>query len=279
MLRIRTRSPDLHQALKSELEEWFGTFMNRHPSKRSEPENETVSATWFPNNSLQYIDPDAGGYVVESYRYGGSSGFELAFQQFQHSSRAVLAVLSEQPDFSGEAALLTALQIHLCFFHALGLSSREVELMADRLQQFWSQKIKRDLDLFYTDPEHAEKHHGEMHASLQESWEREDRAWITYLGSIWGHLQQEGEFEQAWLNDWYREMVTWGRQWNAALIAGHLQINDRFQFDEGSGFPIERQHCWHILQDYLHPTNNRLGASYNQEWWISFILSRAMNVT
>jgi thiopeptide-type bacteriocin biosynthesis protein len=69
-----------------------------------------------------FPDAEIVAYEPEFERYGGPELMPVAERQFESSSRAVLAAMS-RPDWSYEAALRTAIGMHLTLAEAFGLDA------------------------------------------------------------------------------------------------------------------------------------------------------------
>ncbi len=257
------------------LDDHFQGYFTAHPSERTEPEwlaKLPEDQQWYPNNSIHYIT-----YEPELERYGGTTGILIAEKQFQHSSEAVLAVIEESREWGYERALGVAIQMHLAFAGALGMSLRELKGFFNMVSRGWFARA------YYFDNETTKEEHEqrgeETRDAFAQTFEGQKEALIPFCRTLWNALEEGVEFEQEWLNGWIRGME--GIAAELVRKAGKIDFYEHFLYNKGElseVAPMERRRFWPILESYIHMTNNRLGILNRDEAFLGFLIERTMNL-
>ncbi|HEX7680337.1 MAG TPA: thiopeptide-type bacteriocin biosynthesis protein [Thermoanaerobaculia bacterium] len=235
-LRLRTASAE---ELDARVRSYFADFFARSPSARS-----ISHETWLPNDSVQNI-----AYEPETGRYGGPRRLPIAEEQFEASSRAVLAIVGEG-EWSYERALGAAIQLHLMFAHAFAFDLTAVKQFfgdtADVFLRFENQFVRLDEPAESILPVFA----------LAFGQQQEQLARVH--AAVWSALEEGAEIEQAWATRWLADM---------RAVATRLR-------DTTSAEKTAPEHA--ILRSYIHMTNNRLGIRNRDEAYLAYIMRRSL---
>ncbi len=267
-IRLRLKiTPEILHNIQSDLRAYFQTYFAAHPSDRLESFEQT---DLFPNNSIQFIS-----YEPEIIRYGGLKGISIAEMQFQASSQAVLSRMYKSKTWSYEAALGSAVQLHLTFAHALGMDLLETGCFFDFVFTRW---LGMTLRLTHDSPEQiAKEQYQNIMQVFQDSFFRQQEALLTHHRLLWDALQTEASFDQKWLNTWRQNMIRIKQQLQQVQQANQLQPPAWFQPNPDCLVPLSRQMLWPILESYVHMTNNRLGILNRDEAYLGYLIRKSLN--
>lgn len=224
-LRLRTTVPE---ELDRRVDAHFSEFFTRYPSTRP-----AAGEGWLPNDSVQRID-----YEPETERYGGPERLPLAEEQFEASSRGVLAILREGA-WTYERALGAAIQLHLVLLHAfrfdLGAAARYFASHADA---------------WLSTPESTLR-------SFAAAFERQRDQLTRTHTAVWSALEENVDFEQEWANRWRADMTSLAMRFRGA----------RRNLDAKESA---------ILSSFIHMTNNRLGVRNRDETFLMYLIIRSL---
>jgi thiopeptide-type bacteriocin biosynthesis protein len=131
----------------------------------------------FDNYPLTFVR-----YIPEVTRYGGTTGVEIAEEQFQASSTVVLTLLSINNNWSYNRALGVALQLHLGMVYSFGLDKKNAPQFFEHLVSYGHEK------------------------KYEKSLKDQKTTLIPYLQFLWNALEQKKLFEEVWFNEWLRAM-------------------------------------------------------------------------
>ncbi len=271
-LRFRGDRATLEQALKPALDAFFSDYWKNHPTIREEPEwphPVPEVEPWFPNDTVQYIP-----YEPEVARYGGPAGIGIAEEQFEVSSRAVLAILAESEAWSYDRALGAAIQLHLGFAHALGMDLPETVAFYSLFADSWFISVyEHDPDL---PAETLEQRQEVARQAFAESYAQQKAVLVPYHETLWNALEEEVLFEQEWVNTWVHAMKRIGAALEQAQQQGALAAPPGFQPQPHGPVPEARQQLWSIWISYVHMTNNRLGILNRDEAYLSYLMQQSL---
>ena len=276
-LRFKGDPQQLQQAVQPELAAYFSHYFEEHPSTRVEPESMEAlpeSHRWFPNNSIQYI-----AYEPEVERYGGPAGIGIAERQFEASSRAILSILAESEDWNYDRALGAAIQLHLGFSYALGMSLQEAIYFYTFYSEVWLPAGERWMTLAYRSDgflEDTERPQKTMRQAFEETFVEQRAALIPYHKILWEAFHQGVSFEQDWLNDWIVQMKRVAAALKQAQQQGHLSIPAEFTINPQLAVPEASQRLWSILGSYVHMINNRLGVLNRDEGYLGYLIKESL---
>ena len=204
---------------------YFDQFFNEYPSTRTDEDD-----SFYPNNSIQFID-----YKPEIERYGGDKLLKIAEEGFHHSSEIARQLMTSSDVWNNEMAIGISLQIQIMFAHAVGFSKEET-------QQFFENYYKSWLFVFDEKIRKTDTFQSQFKKSSHQSS-------IDFASSFWLNLEEDVNFEESFLTDWYLKNQT---------LAKQLQLNNNQDYS--------------IYESLLHMTNNRLGISNYDEVLLAFIL-------
>ncbi len=247
-------------AVENHLTTWFEDYVEAHPSERSfsEPEN---GPPLLPNNSLVFTP-----YEPETERYGGPVGLPISEKQFEASSRAVLSILADAEDWDYDRALGSAIQLHLGFAHAVGMSLEELRAFFLVIQQSFHQSI---LNGFEQNSETS------LIETFEAMFEQQRDALVPFCRSLWDGLGAGAEFDQSWFNAWFEDMSSLAGELGEQDRAGRLDFNWQWPNHPSSeSISQERKSLWRLYTSYVHMTNNRLGILNQDEVYLAFLLAR-----
>jgi thiopeptide-type bacteriocin biosynthesis protein len=210
-IRLRLLTVD-EAALRVEIEKYFATF--------------------FQNNTIQYI-----AYAPEIERYGGVNNIAIAEQHFYLSSQTVKCLMSFSENWEDNFATGLSLQLQILFVHAVGFSE-------EKKRDFFRDYYQNWLPIFEATMQAKQVFQAQFHKARHQ-------ATIDFANAFWQDLEENLDFEDAFLADWYFQTKT---------IAERFTCNGDDQLLK-------------IYESLLHMTNNRLGISNPDEVLLAFILS------
>jgi len=271
-LRFKGDADVLENQLKPRLLAHFEARFKAHPSERTEPEwlaDAPAEAQWFPNDSVQFIE-----YEPEVERYGGPEGMLLSETQFQASSEAVLALLN--PEFDYERALGSAIQMHLAFAQAFGMSLADLSLFSDMVFRGWllrAYPFKPDADRDY-----HQRMQEETLAAFKQTFASQRDGLIAFFRTLWQALEDGVEFEQEWLNRWVADMRRFGKAFSEARAQDRLELPE-MPYANPDSFPVpfDTRRYWFILESFVHMTNNRLGVLNRDEAFLGYLIRETVH--
>jgi thiopeptide-type bacteriocin biosynthesis protein len=272
-LRFKGNREILETQLKSRLDEYFHNYFLEFPSQREKPEgfeNLPPDLRWFPNDSIQYIT-----YEPELERYGGNTGILIAEEQFDASSRAVMAVIRESDNWDYDRALGAAIQLHLGFAYAMGMNLLETGDFFTSIFQHWFSRA------YGYSPGTAREEINERRditlAAFNDNFQKQKAILIPYRQTLWNAFIKKTEFEQEWLNRWLRQMGTIREKLKTARLQNKLKIPQWSKPDPGLETPEDRRQIWPILESYIHMTNNRLGILNRDEAFLGYLIKESLS--
>ncbi|MEO0778923.1 MAG: lantibiotic dehydratase C-terminal domain-containing protein [Bacteroidota bacterium] len=275
-LRLLGRPDTLREVLYPNLCEHFGSYFERLPSERTEPEYPPQlpdDFKWHPNNSIQFI-----AYQPEWERYGGAVGVAIAEETFFHSSRIVLANIAPRAkNWEYDDALGLAIKLHLCAVHGWGMQRAEARSFFQFFFYNWLPRAFRHPDT--GDHRERETRERDTLAAFAAAFDQQRAVLIDYHEQLWGALLAGSTFEEPLLNDWIEHQRELAQTLRYALQDQRFVRRPlHYQFyNTGDAVlsPLEKQ-CWMQYADYLHLTNNRLGVLNRDEGYLAYLMMRSM---
>jgi len=273
-LRFKGDTAVLENKLKPKLDAYFKKYFRKNPSERVEPEwlkELPLEQVWFPNHSIQYIP-----YEPEIERYGGPEGILIAEKQFQASSEVVLNILAESQNWSYERALGAAIQLHLGFAYALGMTLEEATAFFTRLFESW---FGWGLGLFDYEKNQPvndyEKQKSEFLELFENQFNLQKKMLLPFHQTLWQALESRAGFENQWQNYWLQGMRDINDELLASQRSGQLNYPPGRQISPKIKVPKSRQLLWLILNSYVHMTNNRLGILNRDEAYLGYLIKQS----
>ena len=273
-LRFKGSAGVLENETRSELQDHFARYYQSLPSAREEPSWEDIEEehVWFPNNSVQFID-----YEPETERYGGPVGILIAEKQFELSSRVILEIIKRSDNWSYDRALGAGIQMHLAFAHSLGMDLHEVKTFFRRVFENW---FGWGTGIYGFGEKLSEKEiRDRQDATLKafrEQFALQKSQLIPFHQSFWEALGGDGEFEEAWLNNWTAGMAKIGDELRVEQKSQRLIYPPRARSDKKLKVSGDRQLLWSILFSYVHMTNNRLGIKNRDEAYLGYLIKESL---
>lgn len=273
-LRFKGETGILQNHVRPQLESYFREYFHGQPSVR--PESDDMSKweahqQWFPNDSIQYIE-----YDPEVERYGGPNAILTAEKQFEFSSRAVLAVIADSDSWDYDRALGAAIQLHLGFAFALGMGLAEAVEFFSRIAKHWFASAFNYAPGL--NPEELKKRSEITLNAFANNFANQKEILVSYHETLWNAFIEGMEFEQNWLNEWLRQMMTITNELSEIQTQNKLVIPQWFQPEPDKKTPLNRQYWWPILESYIHMTNNRLGILNRDEAYLGYLIKESLKI-
>jgi len=209
-LRFYGQVDQLESILIPNLTNYFEDYFEFHPSYRNDPsypEGFPESEKWLPNNSIQVIK-----YTPETHRYGGAAGIEIAEQQFDSSSRVVFQkFLEKENGWNYEDAMAIGILLHVSMVHGMRLDKTEAVQFFNMFSQSWMPRVVASKKREFKD-ESLESIRNKISIDFQRSFRAQKDQIVPYINSLWDQLDEDAEFEETYMNDWYKMQTQVGRE-------------------------------------------------------------------
>jgi thiopeptide-type bacteriocin biosynthesis protein len=271
-LRLKGETDLLEVVVKPQCKQFFLYYYERYPSQREDPtwiQDAAAEQRWFPNNSVQFI-----AYEAEVERYGGPEGMLLSEQQFQASSRAVLALLQDSETWSYERALGAAIQLHLIFAAALGMDAYAAAQFYTQVSRHWLNRVY-PAEPHLPDRERTRRQQATLTAYAH-TFAHQRRTLVPYHEVLWNALATGVAFDHPWLNQWQNDMEQLAAALSVAQHRQRLITPWWFQYDQTINITEEKQQLWPIFESYVHMTNNRLGILNRDESYLGYVMQQSL---
>lgn len=277
-LRFKGDSAVLAQQLRPRLSSYFLRFFASHASRRRVPEAAAhlpEAERWFPNDTVQYL-----AYEPEIDRYAGPVGLRLAERQFEASSQAVLSVMDEADSWTYDQALGVAIQLHLGFAHAVGMT-REVAIhFFGFLARLWAALgtgyVLDHLAGNGSDAEGSQQDPDTIWRAFAENFDRQSAVLIPYHAALWDSLEQGRAFDQEWFNTWITQTRRLAAQLRQAQQDDELVFPVYWSVEVEHPAPVAERALWNVLHSYVHMTNNRLGINNYDEAYVGYLIEASL---
>ncbi len=273
-LRFYGKKEALENILRPNLEEYFKNFFRMTPSERDEPSyhpNTPEEEIWLPNNSVQWID-----YQPELERYGGIYGVALTERNFAASSKTVLKCIEEvgSKNWTYEQALGIAIKLHLSFVHAMDMNLSDVAEFFNGILHHWLPlTLQRER---ITQAQLTQQGDVILH-SFEQFFAGQQEALVSYHAAFWEALSENADFEDEFLNEWYKS-CQFTRQEVMLAEAQDLLVERTEKYRISFFAHKEKKDClrWEIYADFFHLTNNRLGILNRDESYLAYLMMRSV---
>lgn len=261
---IRLRIPyfDLEKEMeiKPRLIRYFEAYFKANPSERGgdyDIKNYPDWQTWYPNDSILFKE-----YVPETNRYGGKDAIRIAERQFFYSSRAVLEAL---PDLTSYDQLIgTAIQFHISLFHACGLKPADAPLFFGNIYEDWFFSAFKLNDKTKA----MVKERSEAEMIFKQEFQAQRSVISPFIKAFWELLENPEAIESTWIPSWLKGMKEVAQDLEAAQKNSSWQTS--YTDDKETN-----QNLWHVLESYVHMTNNRLGILNKDEPFIAYFIKES----
>jgi thiopeptide-type bacteriocin biosynthesis protein len=273
-IRLRFKGNDeiLLSKVKPMLEDHFNSWFKKFPSERETPEwtkKLPEKDRWFPNNTIQFIE-----YEPEVERYGGPVAIEIAERQFQLSSDAILSIISQSEAWTYERALGAAIQLHLGFSYALGMSLEEMKRFYTFVFTAWLPRA------YGYNPDAGIEINKTKQKVVLDAFEKtflkQKDMLIPYHQTIWNAFHENVEFEDEWLNIWIFELKKINLELQEIQKKRQMKFHKIFQPNSDLPVNVEKQLFWPIMESYVHMTNNRLGVLNQDEGYLGYLINKSL---
>lgn len=272
-LRFFGDTEKMMEKIKPQIDSYFADYFKKNPSKDIKadwmdqlPEDQK----WYPNNSVQYIE-----YEPETERYGGPDAILVAEKQFQASSNAILAIMSESEEWSYEKAMGSAIQLHLSFAYAVGMNLEEVKYFYDLIFRSWFHRAYYNYERNLSEDEMKRRSDITMKAFEDNFIKQKDFLVATHK-TLWDAFNGEVEFEQDWLNNWIVEMKKIDSALSELQKQGKFIIPRYFDKTVPGGIRENMYEKMTVYESYIHMTNNRIGILNRDEAFLGYLIKKSV---
>jgi thiopeptide-type bacteriocin biosynthesis protein len=271
-IRLRFKGEHLGQKIQQELKDYFSNYLTENPS-REDKEWEAEyrkKENWFPPDSIQFIE-----YEPETKRYGGKLALDISEQQFQASSDACLKIITESEEWNYSRALGAAIQLHLGFAHALGMSLYELSHFCDVIFRGWFPRA------FAWTPEMSKDEYKQKSEEtlklFDEQFQKQKDSLFPYHEMLWQAFEEDAEFEQEWLNTWVLDMKKIREKLEELQQKNKIEYPSHFETEDDISISKEKQQLWSLYESYVHMTNNRLGIFNQDEAYLGYLIKACVS--
>lgn len=274
-LRIKGERQTLNNELRPHLIAYFNNFFQKNPSYRKKPtwlKNTESDQQWLPNNSIHFVN-----YEPEISRYGGESAITSAELQFCSSSKATLSVIEENfGSWDYDSAMGYALQLHLSFAFAVGMTLHETSKYFSAVFEHWLPGAFGFFEKEINEKELENKKRN-THKAFAKKFDDQKSVLIPICKTIWKALHEGQNFEQEWLNTWIKEMKGVGHALNDLQNSGRLISPPSLypHIYNASEYSKKNTDKWKIYDSYTHMTNNRLGILNRDEGYLAYLIKES----
>ncbi len=206
---------------------------------------------WFlpyPNNHIHINDY----FLFDIMETGGLQASSLAEELLSESSSTVLDfVEAMEDDWNIDTAIGLGIQLHVTLFMAF---DKNLENASEFYESFFSNILN-----VTQGGQDQEKFKNELLQGLQSTFsgQKENlRDFICYISST---ILDNEEFEDEWLNDWYKLCCSISKKLNTLQISGEFIAPEDFKLNTSIGASEEEQQKWLVIQYYLRSINSQLG--------------------
>ncbi len=276
-LRLCGEPALLQEVLRPNLIEHFGSYFERLPSPRTEPEYPPRlpdEFKWYPNNSIQFIE-----YQPEWERYGGEAGLELAEETFFQSSQIVLENIAQRVGaWTYDDALGLAIKLHLSMAFGLGMKQEEAQAFFQFYFYNWLPRAFRRSDQ-RDNRRDRESQERETLQAFAESYDQQKEVLVAYHRELWQALEQGVELEEKILEEWMSYHQQLAENLLNSLLEKRFQNRPlHYQFNNTAKtiVPALEKQRWMQYADFLHLTNNRLGVLNRDEGYLAYLIMKSM---
>ncbi len=251
-LRLRAKNKKAGENVRNEVRSFFKEIFETAPSTRY---GSSISENWHPNNSIQFIP-----YKPEVKRYGGTAALAIAEQQFHASSCAIIKAIQQCKDWAYSTALITAVQLHLCFTFAMDMDE-------ETAAGFYKNLYLNNLSLIFPEEENpeiaVEKHNAAIMTSFQNAYNNQEQVLLYIYESTWSALRTNKKTDEKWLDKWVLHSRGIYQKLQELLVSKKIEL------------PFPPSHYLPLLYSrYMHMTNNRLGIKNQDEPFIAYLIFR-----
>lgn len=208
-------------------------------------------------------------YIPEIDRYGGLLGIELAEQHFYHTSKMVITALKSINYQSYETILGMAMQLHVGFIYATGMSIGESTTLYKKVFQEW-------LPLAYGESLDRQKENSNVLSSenFDQVFEKQKKMLLERVEHIWHSLISGQTYEQTWYNEWINETKIVCKSLRKLDLQKKLYSSNTSNEEV---MDISYVNVTYVYNSYIHMLNNRLGVNNRDESYIAYILMRCFD--
>lgn len=272
-LRFFGETETLFKKVKPLLNDFFSEYLKKSPSVDIKPgwvDELPEDQRWYPNNSVQFIE-----YEPEVERYGGPYAIVIAEKQFEASSKAVLAIISESADWSYERAMGSAIQLHLAFAFAVSMTLEEVKYFYDLIYRSWFHRAYYNYEKNVSEEELKKRSEITLKA-FEENFVRQKDFLVATHKTLWNAFKENIEFEQDWLNEWIADVRNIDEELTRLQEQGKFIVPQYYNTPIPSSIRKTMYDKMVVYESYIHMTNNRIGILNRDEAFLGFLIKRSV---
>ena len=274
-LRLKGDAETLTTILQPHVEEHFQNFMDTYPSTRIDPSypiDFPATYKWYPNNSIVF-----SSYIPETERYAGGIGMLLSEEQFYLSSQLVLQLIkTHKDDWTYDDAMGRAIQLHLTFAHAMGLSLEEAIDFFHFFYKNWLNQKEETNQQSHSRFKNSGSEE-ETIATFERAYNFQKEILESHIAQLWHSLENDYADVPEDTKEWHRQNKA--IQLKIQQANANQQLNKRtakYRYAIAAPNPLA-QTLWSLYADFVHLLNNRLGIHNRDESFIAYILVQSLS--
>lgn len=257
-LRLNGNKGHLHEKVQPFLREYLDSFF-RTKLPRQDSIRHASSST---NQSNKYNTYEFNEYIPEINRYGGNEAILVCERQFQLSSFMALEVFSLDKNWSYNIRLAKAIQLHISFVKAAGLSLKGAKIFFKYIYFNWLSKAMPSKN---SDPNSKDI----ILEAFEKAFRSQEDIFLLIVKEVWSSDVNRLKTIPH-LYSWYTE--------NLSLLKELQMIKS---ISNSSDLPevtiIEHQYVRGIYESLIHMTNNRLGILNRDESYLAYVIMKTFS--
>lgn len=265
-LCIKGEASTLDTILKPHLKEHIINYLEVYPSVRIDPDypdHFPENYKWFPNNSIQFFS-----YEPNVNHFGGSVAQSICEEQFYYGSMAVLQIVKDKKyDWTYDDAMVHAIQTHVVFAHAVGLSLSEVIQFFQFSYRKGLKKISQK-GTHSNNPYQQESETLDIERTYERAFEFQRVVMRRILDQLWTDLDSNLEGLTDTMQDWHVH--------NQLISQKLQQVQEMGQLELTNEASSAVNPLWELYTTFIYKMNNRLGIAERDESFISFIIVKSL---
>jgi hypothetical protein len=202
----------------------------------------------FPNNHVHVNDY----FLFDIMETGGLQASMLAEELLSESSSTILDFIEVAgEEWNIDTAIGLGIQLHIVLFLAFDKN-------LDHASLFYESFFNTILNVTQGGDDQA-TFKKELLDGLQTTFKEQKENLRDYVCYITSTLLDGDEFEDEWLNDWFRLCQSVNNRIKALQTTGEFIAPEAFELNHNIGISEEDQQKWLVIQYYLRSVNSQLG--------------------
>jgi hypothetical protein len=267
LLMFKTTQYDYETTIKPTLSVTISKYFEFNPSP--EREIELPVNDWFlpfPSNHISYNE----NFLIDIMETGGLQSSLIAEEILSESSSLILEFIKEAgEEWSAEAAIGPAIQIHLALISGFGMNVQEASA-------FYNKCFNNMLKMTQGGDD-AEDFQATLIAGLEETFQMQKESLVGFSDYLISTFAEGEQVDDEWLNSW----VSFNKDANNRLLL--IQANaqyvapEGFEADETVGIDALAQEKWPVLEYYLRAINCQMGITEIFELNLIYSIKESLN--